>query len=755
MRYPRHIFALLLTATSVLTCDLQDRPAKLTIKATSSNGYPISGAQIVLNDETIGQTNGFGTFESTLSLSRTTKHKISITREDDKYYYAPHIEVFDLDDKPTTQINITAAMYTAPKPRILSTSITGVKSTSNLIAESPPVLPPTKNRLEDDILPLLSILNAQKITHRPIERSQPNDSHIFTTHIYAGRFPVSNAVVTFIRDEHTATKCESNERGRCVISVQYKLPAAGVLLVQREGYKSYLEKISVTENMNHRVNLDLGVSLDVIATQSSPFSSRQTSDISIQLKHQNKLLKTVKPNLAGIVSTSLDGEFPFEVVVHHEPTHSSQRFTIKSKKDAQISVRFSDGSTSGWQQWFILPIHTTIDIINDGDPIDFDRLEKILERKPEPLVSLEKKVENVFDIPTGSLALMPVIRRGHESLEFGLIAHDSAGYVSQSQFSQISLTSQTEDYWLKQFDKARNSLFRKIPWPGTVKRIKGDDLEIAINTEFIENSDTLVLSTNHGEAPLKIKNIGRNSLTANIISRVITSENIPTLIGSRVTKSLHNKPTDHNVADINNLVSLRLETKTRRLARKLLAEGNSSAAERSLLSESPQNEISIENLQLAAEIANASGDKARVLQILRQMQKVSVKTGREEFLPFIETNVNLIYTLMLPTIQNDSSMAEKFREIESQAIKLKDSLSFLEENSTEHLTLSFVILTAKQKAAECAGDILTIATLDQSWAQFESILDRSHLTMLENWRAIATKHRRKTSLHDSSSSRAL
>ena len=89
----------------------------------------------------------------------------------------------------------------------------------------------------------------------------------------------------------------------------------------------------------------------------------------------------MKPNLAGIVSTSLTGEFPFEVVVHHEPTHSSQRFTIKSKKDTQISVRFSDGSASGWQQWFILPIHTTMDIINDGDPIDFDRLEKILEKK--------------------------------------------------------------------------------------------------------------------------------------------------------------------------------------------------------------------------------------------------------------------------------------------------------------------------------------------------------------------------------------
>ena len=101
----------------------------------------------------------------------------------------------------------------------------------------------------------------------------------------------------------------------------------------------------------------------------------------------------------------------------------------------------------------------------------------------------------------------------------------------------------------------------------------------------------------------------------------------------------------------------------------------------------------------------------------------------------------------MPAIPNDKQAADRFLEIMSKTKELKAEISPQSETSPESIALSYIRLTAQQKAAESADDTLMLATMADAWSVFEKALVTNGVgTQEDAWKAHASKQKSRSSL---------
>jgi hypothetical protein len=743
----------LLLCMVISTCKETKSDISVSIKAKSAEGFPVAGAIVSLDEQQLGQTNGFGTLDTTIRVNAGDRHKITITKDDDKYYFAPHVETFTSEPGEQKSLKVDAMMYTVPKPKINKKNVQSAET----LGES--------NQNETKIeslalsqavpLPLLEITKLLDSKSSDLKTVTAAPSAIFTVHVYSGRFPLNDVRVSFTNQNGLSAKCVSNDRGRCVLEVQASLPGEGTLTAQKTGYQTTSTTLAVKENDNHRLNMTQGSSLDARISLASPFETKPAAGFYVKIRNQNR--NAVTSDSAGFVSIPVDSKFPFEVDITHASTGTSVRRKVQDAKDLDLNVTVSDGSTEGWTKLFRYPIHLSHDVSKESGLLDFELLDSALQNKFKNEI-LTESVRSHANLSSNALALLPNVRKGNQALELGIIAITSKGKIAESIYTTLPLSSVTEDQWLRAYDSALRNLYAKLPWPGTVAAVKNRELDIAIKGEFIDKSDRISVETPHGPMSASIKKISpkgaRISLDA---ASHLTAEDLSKLIGNKVQKIVHGASSieDNLTNELGTLVSIKSEHKGRRLARKYLAESNPDEAIKILTASLDESTSSLSDLEFIITIENQRGKSDGILQALQKMAALATKLGKTDLLPLIETNIQLVQVENLPAIQGDRNIANRFAEIEQNANGLKSRLPNTFTSSQQAIALSYIILTAQQKAAESNDDLLKLAAMSDAWSDFEKNLGPTEDLPQQAWRTCAGRQKDRTSMGSQDDNRSL
>lgn len=741
---PRNLTICLVFALAQLSCKGKSSTVSISVKAKSAEGFPVAGADITLNQEIIGQTNGFGTFQSKVELPADQRYKIALTKEDDKYYFAPHVETFKTEKGEDRNLAIDATMFTVPKPKLTKKNTDLVKA-----AEKPTSAENDPAKVKDiEPMPLLPLITSASIKPLAESNIKGATAEILTVHIYAGRFPLDKVLVTFISSDGREVTCQSNDRGRCVLEAGFTLPTDGMFLVQKQGYKTVSLKAEARANSNHRINMEAGSSLDIRAKIVGPFSSKSADKVLVRIKPPKQAASTVQTDSNGLATIPIEAKYPIELDLTHATTGHTQKRIIEDSNSLIVDVKFSDASVTGWSQWLRYPIHLSQAALAESGLVDLERLDSTLDQRHKASEQSLNPAE-FRTLAPDAVALLPVINKDDKGLRLGLLAIDQKGKITESMFTTLPLSSVTEEQWLAAYDTVVKNLFAKLPWPGTVAAVKNRELEIALNTEFIDKSDRISVETANGPMSASITKITRKGVRVTLdAASHMTARDLLNLIGAKAQKIVHESSTktSADLVDLSNLVSIRTEHRARRLAKKYLAENNPDEAVKILIDSLDEKKPSIDDLELALSIDNARGNTQGVLTTLKKLGTTAIKTGRLELIPIIETNIQLVQVENLPVINGDTNIARRFEEIESKAKELKNEIASDSEQTPQAIALAYIILTAQQKAAESKDDLMKLATMSEAWGSFEKNLDSSADTPQKTWRDYAARQKDRSSL---------
>lgn len=247
-----------------------------------------------------------------------------------------------------------------------------------------------------------------------------------------------------------------------------------------------------------------------------------------------------------------------------------------------------------------------------------------------------------------------------------------------------------------------------------------------------------------------ITKLSRNDVRVSLdVASHLSSTDLQKLIGSRAEKIIYvaDAANKFDENEITNLVSIKTEHKARRLAKKYLAESNPEEAVQILLSSVNTEDPSLDDLQLAASIENSRGKTDKLLSILQIMLNHAAKHNLNGAIPIIEANILLVQVESMLPLEGESSAAERFLEIKSIAQQLKSEISPALQTTPEAIALSYIILTAQQKAAESKADLLALATMADAWKVFENSLgSNSDLANVKIWKTYASRQKDRSSL---------
>ncbi len=748
MRQHTIIVSIFMVTLMPLACKGNGSSINLAIKAKSADGFPVAGAIATLDDNVIGETNGFGTLNIKIDITGDSRHKLTLTKDDEKYYFAPHIETFTTNAEETKNVVVDALMYTVPKPKLSKKIKSEAQNkeqtpTTNLNAS----IYPEKSNL--GMLPLLNLPSEQFNNSSTENTARESINQIFTVHVYSGRFPVGNASVTFSSSTGDVSNCASNERGRCVLETSYYLPADGTLTIQRDGYRSISIPFHADESTNYRLSIEPGSSLDVMAEVSGPWKSLPAENIVVRIKNLKPSAVMASTNKSGFATIPIEAKFPLEVELFNKITGAMQKHIVEDSKSLQIKARFSDESMSGWSQWHRYPIHLNEEAAKESGLVDYERLEASLQnRYPDQPQDQDPRKFN--SLSRDAIAILPLVRKNEKGTELGIAAFTSKGKIAESLFTTIATSSITEEQWLNAYETAVRNLNQKLPWPGTVQGIKNRELVVSIKTDFLGKDDRLTIETPQGPMSATITKLGRTEARVSLdMASHLNAADLVKIIGARAQKIVHSAQSSgkESVIDIEKLISIKTEHKGRRLAKKYLAENNQDAALEILLSSLDPNAPSLEDLQMAAVIESHRSKIDGLTSVLKRMLSTAVKTGATGAIPIIETNLLLVQVETMPAIPNDKQAADRFLEIMSKTKELKAEISPQSETSPESIALSYIRLTAQQKAAESADDTLMLATMADAWSVFEKALVANGVgTQEDAWKAHASKQKSRSSL---------
>ena len=512
---------------SLPSCDDGVGNVHFDISAKTPDGMPVSDAVVTLDHSILGQTNAYGTFIFDTKISPNKYHKITVSKGDSQYYYAPSFESFKLSAGESKTISLAPKMYIVPKPqRAKIAKINNKSQTSNS-----KITPTVGDESQSNELPFMEIAETFTLAAQELIAQTPNAHSMFTVHVYTGRSILRDAQVTWIDSKNLESHCVTNDRGRCIINSQSSFDREGSLLVQHDGFKSTLKMLLPTSNSNARVTLESGASIDIKTVSVTPWS--QTPAGSVSIRSQGVLLATSNPQ--GLAVAALTGPLPVTLDLESARHHTTLHTTISKQQDYRLSARFPDEAKQRLETQLVYPLHV------DGAQRGYDDLVDLKASEPALAEASHAQPTNLSPknwstLPKETLSFLPVLKIHGTKFELQISAITSQGIIATSDPIPLNNTKLSAS-WKKSSELAMTSLRKNIPWPGIVTSNKLGKLEVSINTSFLKIGDQLSIDSIDEPLLAKITSVEKDKVIAEGINT--NPENDWKLIGAVSRKLLN------------------------------------------------------------------------------------------------------------------------------------------------------------------------------------------------------------------------
>lgn len=751
----QNVLLLLGILQCLMSCRYNTASLQINIKTQTIDGQPVPGAIIVLDDEEIGQTNAFGTFSAKTSISAEKRHKITITKSDQTYYYAPHFESFKSKAGQDVELSIQPIMYSVPKPKekLKKNRETTTKSVEILANHDP--FASELHGEEEAFWPQLLTLSKQDLSAKEqAPLSESAQLNMFTSHVYAGKIPLENARVTWFTGKGESTSCVTNSRGRCVIRTSHPLSQPGQLLIKRSGYKSALSTLTPREHGNIWSALDPGHSIDIQGFEANPWTRQPLAGITIS----GEGVGDYSTNDWGLAVIPTVHSFPIKLKVTNPKDALSYELVIRDAGESLHLVNFSDNSTSGWKTMYRFPTYIESSSTESIPILNQTMIESLLAEKftGEKLTITPQDFKR---IEPGSMAYLPVLRLKNARLELAVVAFTTQGVEAKSRYVNISSPTQSES-WSKATTEIAAELMESIPWPGTISNIKKNEALISMNSRFVKPNDIITIAAENGVYETPVLRVGNTGpvISLNSLSKSI-QENPWAFLGSLVRKKI---PHSRNYSldldfKIENLKALDIDPPSITLAKKFLGEGNHDEALKALDLTAKSSEDQIKSFEMRAVIEASRRNRPGVINALRQIMKISAKEGLERSLMITEINLISNQIESTPAIPGDITLADHFKELTTKLGSLLKEASRHRNDPQMMTTVKYYQLLSHQKESECRADLVALAMMSGEWEEFEkTVLDSSSsLTNPQAWISVIRGNRNKVAITSSDDKKAM
>lgn len=109
-------FLLITAGFLTVACEKNESQVHITIRAKTSEGRPLAGAEVKVNEAAAGVTGADGSFDADLVLPRQQTVRVQVEKSSDDFYFSPHDETFLIKDVAVQDISVAAILYFVPKP---------------------------------------------------------------------------------------------------------------------------------------------------------------------------------------------------------------------------------------------------------------------------------------------------------------------------------------------------------------------------------------------------------------------------------------------------------------------------------------------------------------------------------------------------------------------------------------------------------------------------------------------------------------
>jgi hypothetical protein len=728
---PLSIVSLIL---SLHSCDARVGTAHFDISAKTPDGKPVSGALVILDGEEIGQTNAFGTFVVDAKLPVDKFHKISITKDDIAYYYAPYFETFKVVSGATKAMPLSPTMYIVPKPRPTRSEKTQASNVADLPSSpastaATPQLDNSPHPLELlNKLPLLSLPEASLAIGVASVPAAKTTQSMFTIHVYNGRSILTDSDVTWITSHNSEpvveTKCVTNDRGRCIINSNAQNQTEGTLLVEHAGFKSVARNISLTSNSNTRISLDPGRSISLKTLEVTPWRQKPLDGVTI--RQHGAIVATT--NAQGIAVVDVRGGAPGPLELESLSQKTIIHVTPSLQQSAQLVAKFPAPAKTSWPIRLLYPLHVSSDVKQESDLVGVALGEGTLITTAEATKS-DLPPSRWIDLPTDSIALLPVLQVNEGRYSLKICAFTHQGMIATSE-PVVLRNPRLSDSWKRTSDQAIKSLLQKMPWPGLVSSIQSGHITLSINPQFIHKEDRVAIDSPEGLLTAKVTSVTNDNVQAKLLDSPqngspMSSANEWTLMGASARKiTLDDLELAKSKSEFVSLKMAGHESRSLRLAKKLLVENNTAEALKELLKITEVDANNLPAMQMKASISRTLGNSADVMRDLYKILEISAASGLKNSALGAEINLIRTQTENLFVVPGDKTIAARFGELADQSHTLKAEVTALGSRfANGALMLEFNAILARRKKAECEEDLIALATLPAVWSDFEATLD--------------------------------
>jgi hypothetical protein len=731
-----------LILTAILAgCSKDHTPVEIKITAKASDGKPVSGAAVILDGESVAETNAFGEAKVNASLRTGKFHKLTLTKEDPHYYYAPHIEVFKAKQISHQSLDIAPTMYLVPKPRykpsdnapnVVSTG--PAKLANEAIKSTPTPWPPLVEQ------PFVQ----NEETRNPLDAS-PSRQLFMTGHVYAGRLPLADARITW-SNAGTIISCITNERGRCVLKVPDIGKEEASILVEKKDYQSQMLVTTSRDGDNLRFSLQLGSKIAIRVTQQTPWSSRPLAGVEVRLSGASR----GTTNADGLALVEIGAKSSGSIELADPQSGENLSIPVKdiSSMDA-INIHFSDAKQLGWRRKVLLPIYGTSSV-KGMEPTHFSQpmLAEALNLAPTNGRSQGSDAKQ----NRGLLEILPIVHHNHSQYQIIFQAILQQDVIAQSNPIPVTSTD-LKSSWTLAATRAYKDLNDKIIAPAIVTKASNHELWLKSAGNIPKNGTVIDLVPNgivlqeKSRLQAKVTSASEGVLRATVLQNSHDDIKIHPwqLIGAVAmpAEGLINAP---STITFNDLTRLNTPDRSILLARKYLAENNMSEALKVL----EQNSANLGDVRsrrkMRSDIYLTMGDMTSVLREQVLMMKDAVEQGQPSAASVSEANILRIQAQNSPVIVNESSLADAL----SYVISRTESLLAEAKNSSPELMLSlqYTKLLATRKKAECEDDLVALAALSSDLNRLETLLDQMNGTtdLRKSWRPLLDAEKSKISM---------
>jgi hypothetical protein len=734
-----HVQSILIAATILLptSCLKRAANAHVSVSAKMREGGPVPEAQVKIDGELIGETNAYGTFSTKQNLDPETAHTMSITKDDQSYYYSPHAEQFKVSAGGENKITISATMYLVPKPNsrfaAAKSSAHSENPSSSLASAIAAVQTAKPGKLDETfkspsatittpLLPLVQIPDEVLPSNKNANLYTDAKPSFFTAHVSSGLAPLGNTEVKWTDHRNIETKCTTNERGRCVIKTADQITQEGSVIVSHAGYQSAQKLIKPQENENLRVNLIPGASADLRFLKSSPW--HETPQANVEVKQDGATVG--HSDAQGFAVIPLKSSTS-DLLVKDPINNRTIMFNSPRSIPQLTSIRFADPNPESLENWMVYDTHAPQTELFETDYTEAKKITETLLRMVKASKALSPPTQHHRLAPKDR-ALLPLLTKSGKSKTLQLILLNQDGIVSASDVLVLPEISAQKDF-ANSLESSTRNLLRRTPLAGTVLAKKQNGLVLSVNKHYIQKDDLIIIETPMQKLMAHIASVNGSEIIAELNDPKQHEELEEwKVLGAKVRRQKEDLVASRNNLNLTELMPLNDDLPALRTARKHMAEFNPKAAV-TALSESMKNS-GISRLRILEERASiylALGDFDLALRDLYSILKHCLKNGDEFSASLAEININRVRAEQLPELTKDQLLISHLVELSGRTNALESIL--LRQPAPTPLAseiLEYTKLIIMQKKALVEEDTISLATMTDDWNKFEAKLTSVH-----------------------------